>query len=1066
MAPKSKKTDIEKGKAAPEKDVPHWHAMTKEDAAGVLGLPKDIRNQGLSTAEAAQRLEQYGPNQLSEKEKKTLLQRIWAQINNILVAILIFVAVVSLVKGILSTDSESRVTNFIEVGLITFVVTLNTCIGIYQEGAAESAAEALKNMLSSDAILIRNGQETRIPAVEVVPGDVVILNTGDRVPGDIRLLEVNNLACQEAALTGESVPIDKTTDPIPIENGNPEQTPLGDRKNMCFSATLVAQGYGVGLVVSTGDNTEIGTINSLVSQQEDKKTAVLEQIDFVSKILAGFIAVTAVITWCVAYFKINAAPLDALSIALVCAVAMIPEGLEAIVTMTYSWSVSNMAKQNAIIRKLPAVETLGSVTVICSDKTGTLTKNEMSLVAFVTSNAHYKNDVDSKDRTATNFVRDDSYLATRASQAQGKSASDVIRTGPSAHRAGHKSSFGYSMHGASYHSTGSLGEGEENDVEPPTSPFASDSTPVGAGASPDQGFVRNALAGGVLCSKCVLGTDGGRDGEIGNPTELSILRASYYADIDVTSMKSESPIVAEVPFSSEYKFMATVHEPNPANDGKVPEDEYIVHAKGAPDRMIKLCSSQYKAGMLGEENKEPIDMAYWTEQIAVLSSHGLRVLALCRGSASKDSITKGDQLKPEFVNGRAEPWLTIVGLCAIMDPPRPECVEAISVAHQAGVRVAMITGDHKDTALAIGDQLGLVDEKYSEAITGPELDAMSDDEMKVAAQKYNIFARASPQNKIEIVKALQAEGEVCSMTGDGVNDAPALKAADMGVAMGKEGTDVAREASEMILADDNFATIVAAVREGRVVWDNLRKVLLINTPINNAQGMSVLFGLLLGMENTPLTPIQVLYCNLICAVTLGFVAAVEPAEEGIMTKPPRKPGKRIIGRFLLLRIIIGTTALVATTVGSVFWIMSLGNYTLEHERSQALNTLSFGAISVTLSARFAYNSSFSTRLLRGNVLCWWSVAIMSGLQVLITYTPGLNSVLFGMTGMDGIQWGIVILFMFCTFVVMEVEKAIRRYLSSLGEDTDDAEFNERLDYHPKRSDEPFPRTHLHDELHR
>jgi magnesium-transporting ATPase (P-type) len=318
-------------------------------------------------------------------------------------------------------------------------------------------------MLSSDAIVVRDGKEVKIPADQIVPGDVVILGTGDRVPADIRMLETNNIASQEAALTGESVPIEKTSDVIEPKGGDPRQTPLGDRKNMCFSATLVSQGAGAGVVVATGDNTEIGTINSLVSQVEEKKTAVLEQIDFVSKVLACFIAVTAVITWLIAFFRINASALDALSIALVCAVAMIPEGLEAIVTMTYSWSVSNMAKQNAIIRKLPAVETLGSVTVICSDKTGTLTKNEMSLVAFVTSNAHYKVDTDSKERTAGNFVRDDSYLAERADHAKGKSAKSVIRDGPSAHREG-KLGFGFSMHGNSGHSVGS-GIGDEEDRE-------------------------------------------------------------------------------------------------------------------------------------------------------------------------------------------------------------------------------------------------------------------------------------------------------------------------------------------------------------------------------------------------------------------------------------------------------------------------------------------------------------------------------------------------------------------------------------------------------------------------
>jgi magnesium-transporting ATPase (P-type) len=681
-----------------------------------------------------------------------------------------------------------------------------------------------------------------------------------------------------------------------------------------------------------------------------------------------------------------------------------------------------------------------------------------SLIAFVSSNARYKIDTDSKDRTVKNFTRDDGYMAERASHAQGKSKHDVIRGGPSASR-GKKSKYssGFSMHGASYHSTGSLDAGTEasSKTSGSSAPKAADSFPVGAGESPSPTFVRNALAGGVLCSKCSLGTDGGKDGEIGNPTEISILRASYFADINVESMKKDAPIIAEVPFSSEYKFMATVHKPLVENDGLGYDGKYIVHVKGAPDRMVTLCSRQAKAGMVGDDNTEPIDTAYWMEQIAILSSHGLRVLALCRGTVPKGTIKKGDQLKADFVNGRDESaWLTIVGLCAIMDPPRPECVEAIKTAHRAGVRVAMITGDHKDTALAIGSQLGLVDKKYSEAITGPELDAMDEMELRLATQKYNVFARASPQNKIQIVKALQANGEVCSMTGDGVNDAPALKAADMGVAMGKEGTDVAREASEMILADDNFATIVTAVREGRVVWDNLRKVLLINTPINNAQGLSVLFGLLFGLEDTPLTPIQVLYCNLICAVTLGFVAAVEPAEDGIMTKPPRRVGKRLIGRFLLLRIIIGTIALVGCTVGSVFWVLDEG-YNLAEQRSQALNTLSFGAISITLSARFAYNSAFHPRLLTGNPLCWYSVAIMAGLQILITYTPGINDTIFGMASMDGFQWMIVGLFMVVVFIVMEVEKALRRYLSSLGEDTDDLEYDPTFDAPQGTNDEAF-----------
>mmetsp|Transcript_19649 Transcript_19649/g.40804 ORF Transcript_19649/g.40804 Transcript_19649/m.40804 type:complete len:922 (-) Transcript_19649:248-3013(-) len=898
-------------------------------------------------------------------------------------------------------------------------------------------------MLSSDALAIRDGKDVKVPAEEIVPGDVIKLSLGDRVPADLRMCEVSNLAALEAALTGEAVPIDKTIDPI--ETGaDPSQTPLGDRHNMCFSATLISSGAALGVAVATGDDTEIGTINALVNKVEKKKTNVLEQIDTVSKWLAVFIAITALATWNVAFFITDESGMDALSTALVCAVAMIPEGLEAIVTMTYAWAVSNMAKQNAIIRALPAVETLGSVTTICSDKTGTLTKNEMTLTAFVTSDKRFRFDVDASERKPSNFKVDNGYLSTRADPSKYMKASEIIKKGPSAQRRtnrGKKSSFGFGI-------TQSMHPSNEDDIAqvPQSSVPASDESSPAAfadvnGESPDSEFLRKALGGGILCSKCSLGENGGRKGEIGNPTELSILRAAYFGDVDVSAVKDSAPVIAEVPFSSEYKFMATVHSPVEQNDGSDYNDKLIAHVKGAPDRMIPLCKYQAKSGSFKEEDLEPCDKDYWIEQIAILSSHGLRVLALTRGALDKDAVKPGEQLGPEFVQERGEPWLTIVGLCAIMDPPRPECVDAIKIAHGAGVRVAMITGDHKDTALAIGGMLGLVDKQHSEAITGPELDAMTDEELQVAAPKYNVFARASPQNKIRIVKALQSIGEVCGMTGDGVNDAPALKAADMGVAMGKEGTDVAREASEMILADDNFATIVSAVREGRVVWDDLRKVLLVNTPINNAQGMSVLFGLMLGLSEAPLSAIQVLYCNLICAVTLGFVCAVEPAEDGIMDQPPRRVGKRLIGRFLLLRIAIGTIVLVACTVGSVFWTDDMG-YSLEETRSQALNTLSFGAIGVTMSARFARKSAFHCRTFVGNPIAWWSYAIMALLQVFITYTPGLNDAIFTMDAMDGKQWGIVVMFMFVVLVVMETEKSIRGYITDrqyYEEDWDEAD---------------------------
>lgn len=642
-------------------------------------------------------------------------------------------------------------------------------------------------MLSSDAVLVRNGKEVKVPANLIVPGDIVRLSLGDRVPADVRMCNVSQLSAGEAALTGESVPVEKTTDAIEVE-GDPMQTPLGDRHNMCFSATLVAQGAGTGVVIATGDNTEIGTINALVSQVDEQKTNVLEQIDRVSSFLGVFILLTGIATFFVAWAYADQKAIDSLSTALVCAVAMIPEGLEAIVTMTYAWAVSNMAKKNAIIRALPAVETLGSVTVICSDKTGTLTQNIMSLTAFVTAGKRYRNNVNAKERSPANFVVDNDYMATRSDKSKFKRARQVISSGPSQAgkkgRRGNTFPFGItSGFGKTEHGAGTGNPEDDPDAQAPAD--APDAAPAAAqaddyfptGESPEADFLRQALVGGILCSKCALGEGGGREGEIGNPTELSILRASYFGDVNVASMKDEAPIIAEVPFSSEYKFMATVHEPTLENDGPDNMDGLVIHVKGAPDRMVAMCKYQAKHGKLDKDSLEPIKREHWIEQIAVLSSHGLRVLALCRANLPKGSVKEGQQLGPEFVQDKGE-WLTLVGLCAIVDPPRPECVRAITEAHGAGVRIAMITGDHRDTALAIGGQLGLVDEAHSDAITGPELDAMSDEELKLAVQKYNVFARASPQNKIRIVKALQAQGEICGMTGKFLFDVWCLKGID------------------------------------------------------------------------------------------------------------------------------------------------------------------------------------------------------------------------------------------------------------------------------------------------
>ena len=782
--------------------LPSWHAMSVDDVLVHMGLDSSVLIHGLTTTEAQQRLEKFGPNKMTEAAKKTLCQHIYAQVANLLVFILAVVAVVSAVRAATASDADTIITSVIQVGLIVGVIIINTVIGVLQEGHAEAAAEALRSMLSADACVMRDGKEVQIPSTDVVPGDHVLISTGGKVPADLRFFSVFNVACQEAALTGESVPIDKTVAAIAVI-GNPESTPLGDRHNMAFSATLVSEGCGSGIAIATGDNTQIGTINALVSTVEDKKTNVLEQIDFISKWLAIFILLCTLVTFLLGLLKTGMPAMDALSISLVCAVGMIPEGLAAIVTMTYAWAVSNMATQSAIIRALPAVETLGSVTVICSDKTGTLTQNKMSLIAFVTSNAHYRVDANAKDRSPASFVRCDSYLSVRAGHLVDAPLDTVVAEGPNTNipRRGKTAASNH------YAITNLQQPPPSMHVLPSNNGTDSDDTPVANGDSPDLQYIKAALAGGILCSQCVLGVDGTREGEIGNPTEISILRAAYNAGIDVEGLKEKSPVVAEVPFCSSYKFMSTIHEPLSEVDGEELDGQYIVYVKGAPDCMLSLCSSQAKAGLIGEI--EPIRRTYWTEQIATLSSHGLRVLALARAVIPASDVKTGDQLGPEFVNARSDrQWLTLVGLCGIQDPPRPECIDAITTAHTAGIRVAMITGDHKDTAIAIGTILGIVDDVYPGGITGPELDEMDEDQLKEAVMTYNVFARSSPENKLQIVKALQAQKQVTSMTGDGVNDAPSLKQADMGVAMGLEGTDVAREASDMILADDNFATIV------------------------------------------------------------------------------------------------------------------------------------------------------------------------------------------------------------------------------------------------------------------
>ncbi|WIA15444.1 hypothetical protein OEZ85_002091 [Tetradesmus obliquus] len=996
-----------------------WHTLQDDQVLKQL----DTSIEGISSEEATRRLQEYGLNALTPPKKPGFFAKLWAQLNNVLIFILLAAAVVT-----------AGLQEWIETGLIIGVITLNVLIGMMQEGKAEKAAEAIKAMLSASANVVRDGKRFSIEADQLVPGDVVAIKSGDRLPADLRLLQVTNLQVQEAMLTGESVPISKNLIPVAEASG------LGDRKCMAFSATTVSAGQGLGVVVATGDNAEIGKINKLVSQVENAKTNLLVQMEILGHWLATIVCIIALGAFLLAFFKAKEPFAHAFESAVAIAVAMIPEGLPALVTIVLALGTKKMADHNAIIRQLPCVETLGSLTVICSDKTGTLTKNEMTVVAMRSAGALYK-----------------------------------------------VSGVGYEPKGAFSADGGELG-------------------PEGMAA------VKALLEGAVLCNDSHLNCDTADGKETwtpnGAPTEVALITAGCKAGLSLDSLKQAKPRIGSVPFESEHKFMATVHQTSPFS-ALNPAGRRTMFVKGAPDRLMPMCCGQLRSDSLADidaaspDDFAPLDLEFWRKAQEDLSSEGLRVLALCRGDLNPEEDAQG--LSPRGLLNR-EPRLAMVALLAILDPPRDEAIAAVKVAHAAGITVKMITGDHALTGLAIGKMLGI--SGNDSVITGPEIDAMDDVQLRGVVNDCNIFARASPENKLRIVRALQtgpayegpmdgddpdddgpppvqpqsshsrasrhsstagpankavytisdaendnrqgdqqaadanadADGDgdaeeedvddkerpgrqVVAMTGDGVNDAPALKAADIGVAMGITGTDVSKEAAKMVLADDNFATIVAAVKEGRRVWDNLRKILLFNLPVNFAQGTSIFWAYAIGFHESPLTAIQVLYVNMVTAVTMGMMLAAEPAEADIMSRPPRRPGKRLLGKLILWRCCFVSILLVVCVLGMYEW-GALTGQNVHHRRAEAFNTLVFGEIAYSVTTRYIKASCVHPRVLRGNPLALVSIGVTAALQMLLTYTPGLNAFFAMPEGMQGIQWARVFGCMVAIFLIVEAEKAL------------------------------------------
>lgn len=880
-----------------------WHAVGVDAAVGRLETHRD----GLAADAVTERLERHGPNRLRPPRRHGPFKRFLLQFHNVLIYVLVAAAVVTALLG-----------HWVDTGVILGVVLINAVIGVLQEGKAERALDAIRDMLSPQATVIREGRRVTVPAEDLVPGDIVALQSGDKVPADLRLLRVRELRVDEAVLTGESVAVDKHAEPVSAD------AVLGDRLNMAFSGTLVAYGQATGVVTATGDHTEIGRISSMLADVEKLTTPLLREIAVFGRWLAGAILVAATLTFLFGLVFRDYAWGEIFLAAVGLAVAAIPEGLPAIMTITLAIGVQRMAGRNAIIRKLPAVETLGSVTVICSDKTGTLTRNEMTVQAVATAEGDY------------------------------------------------------TVSGVGYGPEGAL----ERDGEP-VDPEA-------------QAVLPELLRAALLCNDAVVHHREGQWRMEGDPTEGALMTLALKGGLDATELRAELPRTDAIPFESEHRFMATLH-----NDH---HGAGVIYLKGAPERVLEMCARQRTAA--GDAD---IDREHWRSVMDGLADRGQRVLAL----AAREADPGQQGLAFEHVDD----GLVLLGLVGIIDPPREEAIAAVRQCQEAGIRTKMITGDHALTARAIGRELGIGD--GDRVLTGNEVEAMDDAALRRAVAETDVFARASPEHKLRLVQALQASGERVAMTGDGVNDAPALKRADVGVAMGLKGTEVSKEASDMVLADDNFASIARAVEEGRTVYDNLRKALLFLLPTNGGQALVVIAAVLAGLL-LPIAPVQILWVNMVTAVTLGLALAFEPTEQGVMARPPRAPTEPILSGFLVWRVAFVSVLLVIATFG-LFLHASTGDASMDYARTVAVNTLVVCQIFYLVSARFVRRPALAAGLMRGNPWVPGSIAAIVALQLLFTYAPPLQ-LLFGSEALAPADWLPILGAGVVVFLLVELEK--------------------------------------------
>jgi len=875
-----------------------WYAM---EAANVLKELSSDPEQGLPASEVQDRVARYGRNEIPTGKKRSWLMRLLMQFHNVLIYVLLVAAVITALMD-----------HWIDTWVILAVVVINAIIGFIQEGKAEEALESIRKMLSLEAVVIRDGKKQTVAAEDLVPGDIIQLRSGDKVPADIRLVKVKDFRVEESPLTGESIAVAKHIEPV--KSGSI----IGDQLSMAFSGTVVVFGNATGVVVSTGASTELGRINQMISSVQEITTPLLQQIEKFGKWLSVVILLGTGAFFAFGYLfrDYTLAELFLASIGLV--VASIPEGLPAIMTITLAIGVQRMAQRNAIIRRLPSVETLGAVNVICSDKTGTLTKNEMTAKDVITAEREYT-------------VQGTGYVPE-----------------------------GHIMH-----------NGEATDPQ-------------------QDRVLLQLLRAARVCNNSEIGKVDGKWKLTGTPTEGALLTLTHKGGLsDFVPERLDT-----VPFESEHKYMASLNR----LDGEV-----LVFLSGAPDRLLEFCTHQYTA-----DGPVPIDHSYWEQRIEQVAAKGQRMLGLAFGNAESGRT----QIDKEY----CQQGKTFLGLVGIIDPPRDEVIDAIRECKEAGVQVKMITGDHAITARAIGKLIGIGE--CGKALTGKELEQMTDEEMRKVVDEYDIYARTSPEHKLRLVTALQANGKLVAMTGDGVNDAPALKKANIGIAMGIKGTEVSKDASEMVLADDNFATIVNAIEEGRTVYDNIRKALLFILPTNGAEALVIVAAILLGVV-MPITPAQILWVNMVTAVTLALSLSFEPMESNVMERPPRGGDEPIIGRLFLWRITFVSVLIGALTLG-VFTLVKSYGHEEAFARTIAVNTLVAGQLFYLFNCRHIQSPAIGKGFFN-NPYVFMAAGLLVVLQLGFVYLPFMNT--FFDTRAIGLgYWLYPLVSGVAVFLIVEIEK--------------------------------------------